>query len=318
MSASKLNITAICIVCVAFELQWNPEQATPNVTSVGEASSGTLVLDTLNSEQTYRQHTRTVNGMSTEGRSSKWQYVALHRCSEHHRNDCYMLSTPLRHLPPPIPPTYYVANKLPHGILQDRPPHVALPLCRACRQSIADIVTASVINRDSGYGTSGYETSQVSCVIRVNDGEYDVALSHLEDTSRYLRMLVQCDRVDGRSTYRVAAIDNSLESGVYARSCASNVPWERLSAPASPADCIRLERHTGTGCMELLQLYRQVPYQSGSNRCTVCQKPCVRTMYHCSRCWFDVCVSCADRQLRRQARGVGARRSDAAAATSGQ
>lgn len=264
-------------ISVAMELQWSDgEPNSLRVTSIGADMSGSLVYDLYEVDE-WDSRRAAEHSLG----SSKAQYLAMHRCSEHDVHRCYALSPPLLR---PLPPPRRTAYAMKHPVV--RPAPFAVPLCASCRQRIAVVIQQSLPTTHS---------QQVSCLVRLNAVEYDVALSHYDDDTQYVRYRI---RRTGDSdwrlrSYKILAQEPPTSCNSYAASLPSNVPWNDPAPPRLDVSSVECAQHASSGCGGRLRLYDQIPYATQTIKCKLCSARRFRPLYHCSQCWFDLCTRCA-------------------------
>ena len=131
-------------------------------------------------------------------------------------------------------------------------------------------------------------------IVRINELEYDVRMGALSNTSFSRRFRIE--RGAGGDEVLCHAQCN-LAPGLYSVGTPSNVQWTNTAPPTTPTRTMQMEAHS-VRCEGLLLHYALTPYAAVARQdegaCTVCNAFVDRAVFHCSRCWYDVCGPCAE------------------------
>ena len=133
---------------------------------------------------------------------------------------------------------------------------------------------------------------QSQCVVRINALEYDVRVGAMSNTSGSRRYRIECT-ANGNILCRSQC---NTDAGLYSVGTPSNATWVNPSPP-TPRRSMQMAAHA-EGCEGVLSHYANTPYTRDGRglegSCIVCDEFVERDVYHCSRCWYDVCGVCAE------------------------
>ena len=292
-----LRITHIMIRYEIVRLQWSGEQHQWVVHEHAGSPAGLLAVNVCN-----------ITGgclhAPVTARTAKAEYIACRACSQHREQACWRLLPPFPPLPTPSHwPRDLFNSRRDNTVLEPSPlpPLSPMPLCSACRQ-----LTAGVLQRwcDVWFGRrhADWPPMQPQCVVRINELEYDVRFGARSNTSQSRRFRIERSAAAGGEEQIVCHAQCNPAPGMYSVATPSNVVWDDTAPPTTPARTVQVEAHAAR-CSATLLHYAANPYfvqgQDREGACAVCNQIVDHDVFHCSRCWYDVCGPCADVMMER-------------------
>ena len=287
------------------------------VDRVGPPLSGRLVLNMADNCHLLTAPTPPPN----KQQSAKQRYLATFGCSVRHSAGgstvssgvCRTLLPAQPPLPAPTVPPRWFSEHLRDAVVRGEepppvptspfPPLAVWPVCRSCRAQAAAAVQAKFDQSRRILGFPIQMRMQVDCVVRVNESEWDARSREYEDEMEYRRVVLTTTAQPltastGTPTESPSSCTASCkphfqatrlyqdESGVYAISHPSNLPFNNPAPPSGPPRTHPHHEHP-------LRYYRVSPYRHSGYVCNECAVNAKGEVWHCDKCQFDLCMECA-------------------------